>query len=292
MSILNEIFSKDWKGLYSTDTQTQAINRLENGGILFFPKLAFALRPEEKTILSPFCAHPRSKNISFNADTEKVHGAADNFLHTTLLKTMLQRYANSARELICTLLPAYANAVEVGRTSFRPAQIAGRATSYRQDDTRLHVDAFPASPIQGRRILRVFTNINPEHQPRHWRVGEPFMDVAKKFLPLVKRQKWLVSRLLKLFNMTKSYRTEYDHIMLQIHDRMKADLEYQSHAPQTHIYFPANTTWIVQTDHVSHAAMAGQYVLEQTFYLPVNAMANPELSPLRSLESLTGRRLV
>jgi hypothetical protein len=46
------------------------------------------------------------------------------------------------------------------------------------------------------------------------------------------------------------------------------------------------------TDQVSHAAMAGQYQLEQTFLLPVDAMRAPEGSPLRVLERLMGRRLV
>ena len=46
------------------------------------------------------------------------------------------------------------------------------------------------------------------------------------------------------------------------------------------------------TDQVSHAAMAGQYQLEQTFYLPVAAMIDESRSPLRILERLKSRRLV
>jgi hypothetical protein len=42
---------------------------------------------------------------------------------------------------------------------------------------------------------------------------------------------------------------------------------------------------------VSHAAMSGQYQLEQTFYLPVAAMIDAGGSPLRILERLTNRRL-
>jgi len=54
--------------------------------------------------------------------------------------------------------------------------------------------------------------------------------------------------------------------------------------------FPAGSTWIAFTDQVSHAATAGQYQLEQTFLLPVDAMADPERSPLRVLERIMGRR--
>ena len=42
---------------------------------------------------------------------------------------------------------------------------------------------------------------------------------------------------------------------------------------------------------MSHAATAGQYQLEQTFLLPVEAMREPERSPLRVLEKLKRRRL-
>jgi hypothetical protein len=45
------------------------------------------------------------------------------------------------------------------------------------------------------------------------------------------------------------------------------------------------------TDQVSHAAMAGQYQLEQTFLLPVDAMGEPQRSPLRILERIKGRSL-
>ena len=62
--------------------------------------------------------------------------------------------------------------------------------------------------------------------------------------------------------------------------------------PRTPIDFPAGSTWIAFTDQVSHAAVAGQYQLEQTFLLPVDAMQRPERSPLRILERMKGRRLV
>jgi hypothetical protein len=81
-------------------------------------------------------------------------------------------------------------------------------------------------------------------------------------------------------------------MMLQLHDLMKADNAYQRDAPQTAFDFPAGSTWMAFTDQVSHAAMAGQYQLEQTFLLPVDAMVSPERSPLRILERLMKRALI
>ena len=65
---------------------------------------------------------------------------------------------------------------------------------------------------------------------------------------------------------------------------MKLDENYQQTVTKQRVDFPADSTWLVFTDHVSHAALGGQFLLEQTFYLPVDAMANPELSPLKLWE--------
>ena len=86
-------------------------------------------------------------------------------------------------------------------------------------------------------------------------------------------------------------RTAYDALMLQLHDRMKQDAAYQKDTPQTGVDFPAGSTWVTFTDQVSHAALSGQYQLEQTFLLPVHAMLNENRSPLRILERRLGRRL-
>ena len=84
---------------------------------------------------------------------------------------------------------------------------------------------------------------------------------------------------------------DYDGLMLQLHDRMKADASFQATCEQERVDFPSGSTWIAFTDEVSHAAMAGQYQFEQTFLLPVSAMIDESRSPLRILERLKGRRL-
>jgi hypothetical protein len=42
---------------------------------------------------------------------------------------------------------------------------------------------------------------------------------------------------------------------------------------------------------VLHAAMGGQHMMEQTFYLPPEHQHNPQASPLGVLERLMGRPL-
>ena len=98
--------------------------------------------------------------------------------------------------------------------------------------------------------------------------------------------------MLQVFRITRSRRTAYDALMLQLHDRMKEDGDFQQRSEQEIVDFPAGSTWLAFTDQVSHAATAGQYQLEQTFLLPVSVMRDDRRSPLRVLEGLMGRRLV
>jgi hypothetical protein len=91
--------------------------------------------------------------------------------------------------------------------------------------------------------------------------------------------------------LTRGYRTEYDHTMLAIHDAMKRAKDYQRDVPKSEFHFPPGSTWVVFTDAVSHAALAGQHLIEQTFYLPVTAMLDQTKAPLRILERLASRAL-
>ena len=138
----------------------------------------------------------------------------------------------------------------------------------------------------------MFTNANPHGVPRVWRVGEPFEDVARRFLPLIKPYSRWQASLLNGLHVTKSMRSEYDHLMLQLHDAMKSDLAYQQTAPQQTVPFAAGSVWVCFSDQTSHAVMSGQYMLEQTLHVPAARQYDPSASPLAVLERLTGRALV
>jgi hypothetical protein len=232
-----------------------------------------------------------AKNASFDPATGRLGGTNVSGEDAEVLRALMRRFSDAAAALVNTLLPDYRATIARGRASFRPAEIAGRASSWRKDDTRLHVDSFPATPTGGRRILRVFSNVNPDGKPRAWRVGGDFESVAQRFANTLSIPLPGSGHLLALLRVTKSPRSAYDALMLQLHDRMKGDEDFQRGVPQVALDFPAGSTWLAFTDEVSHAAMAGQYQLEQTFLVPVASMQSPERSPLRVLERLKGKRL-
>jgi hypothetical protein len=290
MEILEPLDIASWQSPFSPEIVAKAADALETGKLLYAPQLPFELSENERRFLSPDCLDGKSKNISFRPGSGALKGTHYQGPDRNQLLGMLQRYHNHAFDLLKALCPGYSQDLTPGFASFRPAEIAGRTTSWRHDDTRLHVDAFPSRPMQGLRILRVFTNVNPR-APRVWRVGEKFDDAAARLLPGIKPPIPGAASLLHWLRITKGRRTEYDHFMLGIHDRMKADETYQSQVPQTKLEIAPGTTWACYTDSVSHAAMSGQFAFEQTFYLPVKAMKDPERSPLRVLERLAGRNL-
>lgn len=257
--------------------------------MLVLPRLAFEASEDERRFLDVRWSDGKAKNISLDGDVIK--GAQGDPDDQAALTRMIARFANDATTLVGALFPRYAPYLERARTSYRPHTASGRAVSWRKDDTRLHVDAFPSRPNRGDRILRVFCNVNPRGEDRVWRVGEPFEAMARRLLPQVRAMRRGEAVALAALRITKGSRSEYDHLMLGLHDRAKADRDYQASCPQREIRFAPGTTWICYSDQVMHAALSGQFMLEQTTHLPLAAMYDPAQSPLAVLERITGRPL-
>lgn len=278
----------DWQ---AATPQPAWISALEAGQVLYFPKLAFALQPQERALLTPALLSPDVRNISLDAQGH-LKGVAGDAAVQAAVAAMVGRFRRQAELLVHSLLPHYTPALRLAPTSYRPAQVETRVQSWRADDKRLHVDAFPSRPNYGERILRVFTNVNPDGLARVWRVGEPLEAVARRFLPRAKPYVRWQARLLQALRVTKSLRSEYDHLMLQLHDGMKSDADYQQNAPQETVPFAAGSVWVCFSDQTPHAVMSGQFMLEQTLHLSAARQYNPDASPLAILSRLTGRTLV
>ena len=271
---------------------TDGASRLEAGEIVATGDAGFALTGAEAERIARGVGAGRAKNVSLDPDTGAVRGASGDAADDGMIAALMRRYAQWARARIVESAPDYGPHLRAGRASLRTRDAGAPALSPRKDDRRLHADAFPSRPTGGERILRVFSNVNPDGQARIWRVGEPFEAYAGRWLSQLGRpwpgEAWLLERL----GVTRGRRTAYDALMLGLHDKAKLDEAYQRQAPSREVAFAAGTSWIVFTDGVIHAAMSGCFALEQTFYLPVEGMRTPDASPLRVLERLTGQRLV
>jgi hypothetical protein len=264
---------------------------LEEGKVLHFTNLPFEISEQEKILFTPSIQNPKARNISVGSDN-LLKGASGDEKTLELLRQMILRYRALSQDLIASFAPRYADALKVSPTSFRPFNIADRKQSWRADDKRIHVDAFATRPNYGERILRVFMNINPNQQARVWRVGDSFENIAEQFLPKLKPYSAFQAKLLNLLGLTKSFRSEYDHMMLQLHDAMKSDESYQQECKQTLMEFKPKEVWVCFSDQTAHAAMSGQYMMEQTYNLPINALYHPKRSPLEILQDKVQRVLI
>ncbi len=290
MTAITTVDFDDWRPEVDPDLAARLARDLESGSVIVLPRLAFRMEAGEARFLDTRWSDGHAKNISLSG--ERIKGARGTDSDLLALARMIGRYANDASDLVRSLFPRYASALARARTSFRPMPAAGRDVSWRKDDTRLHVDAFPSRPTHGARILRVFNNVNPAGLDRVWRVGEEFETVARRFVPRIRSMWPLEGVALAALFVTKGMRTEYDHLMLGLHDVCKADLGYQRTCAQQEARFAPGTTWICFSDQVMHAAMSGQYMLEQTIHLPPDVLYEPSRAPLAVMERMLGRRLV
>lgn len=269
--------------------RSTATGALEKGAVLYFPNLRFPLSDEETGFLHPSVSDGKSKNISLDPITGVLLAAALTGERAASLAAMIARFSAAATSFVQALLP-YAE-LERARASFRPVEVEGRASSRVEDDRLLHVDAFRSRPTRGRRILRFFANIAPR-ESRRWQIGPPFEEFAKVFLPrataLRPAKWWLFEKL----GITRGQRSLYDEVMLFLHDAAKKDKTYQEEAPRQAMEFVAGSCWLVFTDQVPHAALSGAFALEQTFHFDINQMAEPQRSPLKVLERLSGKVLI
>lgn len=289
---MTEVLTLDlagWQPALPPGVQESAVRALEGGGVVLLPRVRFELSDAEQRFLSPQWSDGRAKNVSL--DGARLKGARGAEADLAALAAMIARFAAQAATLVTTLFPRYAPYVTRARTSFRSQPAVGRDVSWRKDDSRLHVDAFPSRPNHGERILRVFSNLNPR-EPRVWRVGESFETMARTLLPRIKAPLPGSAAVLRALHVTKGVRSDYDHYMLNLHDRAKEDMEYQRTCAQQVVPMPPGATWLCFSDQVMHAAVSGQYMLEQTIHLPVAALYDRARAPLAILERLTGRKLV
>lgn len=268
---------------------SRAVPALERGAVLLFGRLQFPLLEAERRMILDRAAASTGKQISFDARTGLLkHAELDDAGRQTLTGLMM-RYAEFAGDLVDAIAPAYRGGVRRGRASFRPADITSRDSSWRQDDKRRHVDAFPTTPTHGARILRVFLNVDQSGRPRRWRLGPDFRTYAETFLPRVAAPLPGQASVLSWLGLTKSRRSEYDRLMLGLHDEAKRDTEWQASTPAEEVDFFPGQVWALFTDQVPHAAIAGCNAIEMSFYVDAEMLVAPEQAPLAVLAQLTGR---
>lgn len=281
--------------------------QLETGGILYFPQTPVPIPPGDLDFLlgRQQSGSKLHKNIAYKPNRDKLSGADQKSAGGAELEQMrgaMRRYSAGVDAFLSQFLAPYARRWKLDYASFRPIEEEGRDLPLRRRNDLLHTDAFPTRPTRGRRILRFFHNIHPT-RTRDWVVGEPFASVVGRFAPgklavptpdgVAMSAGKTVARAIGLGGVLPQVkRTPYDEFMMQLHNAMKEDPEFQLGCAREKVEFAPGSSWMVFTETVPHAVLAGQYALEQTFLVDAGAMVEPESAPVRILERMAGARLV
>ncbi len=276
---------------------------LERGNVLVVRETPFMPSEADAEFLraqaqSESAAH---KNIAYKPDRKRVTGmksASDTEAHRS--QEILARYSQGALDYLGALLPDYARQWRVDYASFRPIEEQGRDLPLKHRNDLMHVDAFPTRPTHGGRILRAFTNLHPSRD-RVWATSAPFEELAKKYaaeaglhqvVSAGAQVRRTVAGMAHKAGLRVPDRSPYDEFMLRFHHYLKGNEEFQRSGRQDTLSFLPGSTWISFTDQIAHAALSGQYALEQTVIVPLSAMVLPELAPAAVLSRLAGRPLV
>jgi hypothetical protein len=280
---------------------------LERGAILYFPVTPVAIAQNDIEFLrgqrqSTISLH---KNIAYKPERDQLtgvdtKGAADAEIAVRLHRIM-RDYSKNVTGFLTHFLAPYQHNWQLDYASFRPFEEQGRDLPLRHRNDLLHTDAFPTRPTHGARILRFFHNVHPS-RTRDWVVSDPFAETVRRFVPeqIVPKADGALMRKAKSFGRSVGLgavvpyikRSPYDDFMMRFHNFLKENQRFQAECPKYNIQFPPGSSWMVYTDTVPHAVVAGQYALEQTYMVKTEALVAPEASPLRVLELITGVPLV
>jgi len=212
----------------------------------------------------------------------------------------MRRYSQSVVAFLTGFLAPYRANWHLDYASFRPQEEQGRDLPLRRRNDLLHTDAFPTRPTHGARILRFFNNIHPA-RTRDWIVSDPFAAIVRQFAPkqiapepgsALSRLGKGAARAIGLGAAIPSLkRSPYDDFMMRFHNFLKENPRFQADCPKYSFQFPSGSSWMVYTDTVPHAVLAGSTPssrLSSSAPKPWSALKSP---PSASSKTSPTRRL-
>lgn len=271
--------------------------RLERDELIVLDQSPFALpEGDDRAFLMGQQIGRGHKNISFAPLTSRVsgHRTIPHLTHNQgeeRLAELLGDFTTRATMWLTRQLPGYARHWQLDRASLRPEEEATRRLRHSARNDLLHIDAFPNRPSLGRRLLRLYVNIDPD-EPRVWATSETFPKLLARYttrhrLPTLNVKEWCRPQL-GLRNVFRPGTSAYDLQMQRMHHYLKQDDDFQERAAKRLWHLPPCSVWVLFADSLSHAVLRGRCALECSLFVPVEALSDGTESPL-TLLSHAGR---
>lgn len=237
------------------------------------------------------------KDVSFDPEDGRITGLR--FSHpaeTRRLADIFSQFSVTATAWMRQSFPAYASGLVRDRVTLRTAEEATRTLRLTARNDLLHIDNFPTRPANGRRILRLAVNIHST-DPQVWATSERFPQLLARFaaghrVPTRTAAEWAAPAqpVARLFTGGRGGRSAYDAWMLRLHHFLKQDEGFQAQAARRMWTFSPGSMWVLFADGVAHAQLRGRYVLEHSYFVPVESLHRPSESPLAVLAAVGNKQ--
>lgn len=263
---------------------------IESGKVLAAPDLSFRLDDAERALMDASLVERTRGNLYLRGDG-RLGGLPSGDAQRNALQALLQRFAGQARSLVDAVLPHLREGLAQPSTLLTVPRTRGKADSARlRGDALLRLDP-DGSPQT--RVLRVFSNIDPQGTACVWRLGGDFASLAQRYgtAAVGSDSPSLLARVGGFFSAARPGRSEAGRALERMQAALVRDLDWQRDPGHAQASFPAGTSWLCLPDQLAQATVAAGYVLVQSWQVPVTALAHPEQSPVRVLSRITGREL-
>jgi len=266
---------------------------LERGDLIHFAACPFPLPPAGQLdfLRRQEAAAFGHKDVCYDPGRRKLAGAKSAHpSEARRIADVLSQFSAAALGWLKQAVPTYAPGIEPDRVTLRTEEEATRTLRLTARNDLLHIDNFPTRPTGGRRILRLYVNINPT-EPQVWATSERFPDLLRRYagrhaVPVRTRAGWAAAApsVVRLVTGRKSSRSAYDAWMQRLHHFLKEDEEFQTQAARRLWTFAPGSMWLLFSDGLAHALMRGRFSLEHSFFVPYECLARPEDAPIARLE--------
>lgn len=284
---------------------------LESNHIVFFPSSPVPL-PDEATLRylrTGLPARLKLKNISYHPEVDRITGFEGDGSTAQRLTLILKEHLSGVTAFLRAKVPHLADDWTIGTCSVRPIEEHGRNLKPHASNELVHVDAGAYGATDGDRILRFFVNFN-DHEDRVWATQGPIERIVDRFgreaglLDPEGRLAWrltkgpkdralsgLVQGLAHLNPLARVLDTSpYDRAMRRLHNYMKDNAAFrEDRRDYEELRFPPYSAWMVFTDGVSHASLAGQFAFVTTIIVRRRRMKYPQFAPFNVLMALRER---
>jgi len=266
---------------------------LEQSDIVSFPVCPFPLPPvgQLEFLRRQPTAGLGHKDVSYDPSASELVGQrATHPSEARRLADVLAEFSDAATAWLKVTFPEYATGLIPDRATLRTEEEATRALRLTARNDLLHIDNFPTRPTVGRRILRLYVNINVT-DAHVWATSERFPQLLARFaarhrVPARSRAEWTAPSpsVIRLFSRRRRTGSAYDALMMRLHHFLKEDEGFQAQAARKMWSFGPRTMWLLFTDVVSHALLRGRFAMDHSFFVPQDCLTRPADSPLAVLE--------